>query len=501
MKHPFLTTTAIGTALIVLGSTATADVSAAEVWADWRKSLVLYGENNLSIGSETMSGDTLTISDVTMSIVDDVSSVTMNMGTITLTEQGDGTVKVDLPPSYPMTVTSNAGEGGLKMTFTQEGADIVVSGDPSELTYTMEIDKYGLTVDEITEGDKTVEADARFAMNDIAGTYVSRDGNLQNMTYDMTAGSIDMLMDIAPPEAPGDHFVFSGKVLNIAMGMELALPLDISAMAPENLFVEGLAMTGNYTFDEGAYIFDVKAEGEQTSGSVSTGSGKLDFKMDDTLMSYDSLTNDVAMTLEGGAMPFPIELAASQYGTGFDMPLNKSDELSDFGLRLNLTDLAVNDMIWMMADPSGQLPRDPATLLLDLSGKVKMLMSLLDPEDAEMLEAGEQPAELHAMTLDNFKLSAAGAEVTGTGDFTFDNSDLTTFDGMPAPTGDVTVNIKGANGLIDNLVGMGLLPEDQAMMGRMMMGMFARTVGDDELTSKIEINDQGHIIANGQRIQ
>ena len=35
----------------------------------------------------------------------------------------------------------------------------------------------------------------------------------------------------------------------------------------------------------------------------------------------------------------------------------------------------------------------------------------------------------------------------------------------------------------------------------MMLGMFATPVGEDELTSTIEINEQGHILANGQRIQ
>lgn len=65
----------------------------------------------------------------------------------------------------------------------------------------------------------------------------------------------------------------------------------------------------------------------------------------------------------------------------------------------------------------------------------------------------------------------------------------------------MTVNVKGANALIDKLIAMGLLPEDQAMMGRMMMGMFATPTGDDELTSKIEVNDEGHLIANGQRLQ
>ena len=49
---------------------------------------------------------------------------------------------------------------------------------------------------------------------------------------------------------------------------------------------------------------------------------------------------------------------------------------------------------------------------------------------------------------------------------------------------------------------MGLLPEDQAMGARMMMGLLA-VPGEapDTLNSKIEINEQGHVLANGQRIQ
>jgi hypothetical protein len=49
---------------------------------------------------------------------------------------------------------------------------------------------------------------------------------------------------------------------------------------------------------------------------------------------------------------------------------------------------------------------------------------------------------------------------------------------------------------------MGFLPQEQAMGARLMMGLFAVAGPEaDTLTSKIEINDAGHIIANGQRIQ
>jgi hypothetical protein len=97
---------------------------------------------------------------------------------------------------------------------------------------------------------------------------------------------------------------------------------------------------------------------------------------------------------------------------------------------------------------------------------------------------------------------AAGAEVTGKGAFTFDNTDTTTFPGIPAPTGTLDLRIVGANTLIDKLIQLGFLPEDQAMGARMMMGLFAKPVeGEaDTLTSTLEFKDKG-FYANGQRLQ
>jgi hypothetical protein len=92
--------------------------------------------------------------------------------------------------------------------------------------------------------------------------------------------------------------------------------------------------------------------------------------------------------------------------------------------------------------------------------------------------------------------------VTGAGAFTFDNTDTTTFPGVPAPTGQLDLKIVGANGLIDKLIQLGFLPEDQAMGARMMMGLFAKPVEgqEDTLTSTLEFKDKG-FYANGQRLQ
>jgi len=48
---------------------------------------------------------------------------------------------------------------------------------------------------------------------------------------------------------------------------------------------------------------------------------------------------------------------------------------------------------------------------------------------------------------------------------------------------------------------MGILPEEQAMGARMMLGLFATPTGDDELSSKIEVNAEGQVLANGQRLR
>ena len=105
------------------------------------------------------------------------------------------------------------------------------------------------------------------------------------------------------------------------------------------------------------------------------------------------------------------------------------------------------------------------------------------------------------MNVNALQLTVAGADLTGTGAFTFDNTDLETYGGMPKPTGKLALKLVGGNGLMDKLVALGVLPEDQAMSARMMLSMFANPgAGEDELNSELEFKDGG-FFANGQQLQ
>ena len=73
---------------------------------------------------------------------------------------------------------------------------------------------------------------------------------------------------------------------------------------------------------------------------------------------------------------------------------------------------------------------------------------------------------------------------------------------MPKTVGQVDIDLVGANTLLDRLVDIGLVPPDAAGAARMMIGLFGMPgAGEDTLKSKLEINEEGHILANGNRIQ
>jgi hypothetical protein len=221
--------------------------------------------------------------------------------------------------------------------------------------------------------------------------------------------------------------------------------------------------------------------------------------MDPDMLAYGGGGTGIEAKVSVPDLPFPIEYSAETIQANLSMPISKTDTPTDFSLAVILANFNVSDMIWGMGDPGGALPHDPATLVVDLVGKAQWLVDIMNPEEASKMDV---PGMLHALTLKALQLKIAGADLTGSGAFTFDNNDLVSFEGLPKPTGSVDLKLVGGNGLLDNLIKMGLVPADDAMGVRMMMGLFAVAgEAEDTLTSKIEINEQGHILANGQRLK
>jgi hypothetical protein len=197
----------------------------------------------------------------------------------------------------------------------------------------------------------------------------------------------------------------------------------------------------------------------------------------------------------------PIELSLAQYGINFQMPTAATGESSDFAIGFDLIDLSIGDTIWSLFDAGNVLPRDPATIQLAMSGKAKALFDMFDPDQQDAMNDAESPYELESVTLDVLNVDAVGAKLTGDGAFTFDNSDMQSFAPLPRPEGEASIEITGFNKLLDNLVAMGLVPEQDVMGARMMVGMFARSTGDDQMETSVEVLPNGQVNVNGNRVR
>jgi len=497
-------------ALCLPASAAFAELTSADVWADWKSYVAAVGYDVTA--SEATSGGTLKVTDLRMAM--DLSedgregSVRILMPTMTFVEQGDGSVSIELPAqsSIEVKLLPESGEtADFTVVFSQTDPVMSATGDPGDLSYeysapTASLIMAGLKVNGLPVPDDVARFD--LSVTDISYAYQTVAGALRQIAQDANIASI--VYDIAFTDPKGEGSVkLGGAMQGIGITGSGELPMDSDSQDMNALLSDGLDFAGEFTSTSGNYELTFNGpDGSGTANSTSEGA-EISFAMSTAGLAYDVLQRNVDFNLLITEFPLPLSVSAAEIGTSIMMPVQKGPDAQDFGLSVALSEFTMSDVIWGLFDPAGQLPRDPATLILDLSGQAKVLFNFLDPAQAEVLETtGVAPGELNALTLNKLELDAAGAQLTGAGEFTFDNSDLLTFDGVPRPLGGVDLKLVGGNGLLDKLVGMGLVPEDQAMGARMMMGLFA-VPGEtpDTLNSRIEVNEQGHVLANGQRIR
>lgn len=498
------------TALVTLmtGSAAFADVTAQQVWSDWKTYMQGFGYDLSS--SEATSGDTLTVSDIKMGLdlPENEGTMSIAMGTISFTNRGDGTVEIGVPASMPLVVNvmpEGADPVTVNATYTNTGLSMIVSGTADEMTYTYSAADLGLALGEITAEGKTISVGkVMLMMKNVAGNSVMKIGNMRDVVQTFTAGELVYDIDVANPDDAKETFKLAGTMTDLTSNANATYPNGgLNGQDLNAILKAGMSVDGRFSYAGGNSNFSFVDGDDTMQAQTSSESGSLAVVMSQDMLTYDVASKGVSMNVAGGDIPFPIALQMAESGFNLTLPVSKSDDEQDFALGVTLGGFTMSDMIWGIFDPSGQLPRDPATVAFDVSGKAKLFFDLFDPEQMQAVERGQaMPGEVNAVNINSLEVTVAGASLTGDGAFTLDNTDLESFDGMPAPTGAANLKLVGANGLMDKLVAMGLLPEDQAMGARMMMGLFAVPgEGDDTLTSKLEVTADGQVLANGQRLK
>jgi len=385
---------------------------------------------------------------------------------------------------------------------SQPGLQLVVAGSATDASYDFTAPSMTITLDEISGVDADrMEMVAMAVLTEVAGSYVVA-GEVGSKTIDSTFSAANMKLDVSGKDAETqNNFVMAASIADLAgtsksvlKGMDM---IDNLAAALK----EGFATDSTFTYGPISLNVDATEVRGPTKIVTSGNGGGFNVKLDATGMTYGANGNGAEITMSSPDIPLPeVKLSYAEGAFNLMMPMLKSEAPVDFAFVTRIVDLAVSEDLWGMIDPGNAIPHDPATLIIDSKGKVKLTSDLADPAQMEAIGDGA-PGELHALDLTELKVTAAGADLTGAGSFTFDNSDMVTFGGTPVPTGKIDLKLVGGNALLDKLVTMGVLSTDDANGARMLMSMFANPgAGPDELTSTLEFKDKG-FFANGQQLQ
>lgn len=505
-----------GTTAVALACAAPAfaDVTPEQVWENW---LAFTQSSGQTVTTESVErdGDTLVVTGMKMTIAQEGVTGEGSIDELRFQDQGDGTVAMSMSETYPINLTIQAPEEGkgptsLTIEVRQPGISIIASGDEAETAYDFtgpEI-TVALTSIEGVEAE-AIDMTAEVKMANVTGKYLIAPGenDASALNSSFAAESLNLTVNGSNPDPTPGEGEDGPSALKLTMtmadisGTTNGNFLSATAMADMAAALKaGFASEATITTGETTYDMEVTEATGVTKITGKSATNSIGFAMDAGKLSYSGGATGAELSISGPEIPFPqINLAYGEAAFGFLMPVGTSETPSDFSLLTKIVDLTVSDEIWGMIDPTAQLPRDPATVVIDAKGTATLKTDLMDPAAMEAL--GDQPpGELNSLDITELRAKIAGAELTGNGALTFDNSDLVTYGGMPAPTGKIDLKLVGGNTLMDKLVAMGLLPEDQVMGFRMMLSMFANATGEDELSSTLEFKDGG-FFANGQQLQ
>ncbi|WP_116085404.1 DUF2125 domain-containing protein [Tropicimonas sp. IMCC34011] len=489
-------------AALAVSATASFSLTAEEAWDRYQEYVDSFGQE-ITTESEDYSGGTLTLTGMVANYAPDEEEFTAvaEIGTVTLTEEDDGSVSVSMPDSYDVTISTVDDEDertSIVVTVSQEDADITINEAGDDLRFELASPEISVVVDDLEGEDVPDEFRLELVAEDVTASALNGSGEETTSTSTFTAAALRGTMSGEDDEKGEIDSVFSAT----GVSGTTAATGDFARFADEetasDALASGLAMNFDAAYETSTFsVVTTGGESDDSDISGESGPGSIAFGLSGDGISYGVDYTDVDVDVAGeGVMGGSISVSLAEAGIDFLMPVLQSEEAQPLDFALRLGGLELDESIWSMFDPAGIMPRDPASLVVDLSG-MGMWMQDIFSDPAEMAE-NEDPGHVESLEVNELVVSALGAELLGSGTFTFDNSEEDAFADMPLPAGTMNLAMTGGNALLDRLVQLGVLPSDQAMMARMMSGMIAKP-GDtpDSLISEITITEDGQVLANG----
>ncbi len=485
------------TAPFVLLSTPALSLTAEEAFADITQLFAMNGQP-LECATPTKSGGMMVVDDCKILIEVPAAEVDYTFSSIELKENGDGSVAASFPDDLVYSVT---GDGSAPMpAFTYvvsvDGA-LILAGEPGRVTYTATGNNVTWRIDEATlsEGGFS-KLDGM--LSGLTGQVSHMGGDMTNVAYDFAGDAFTFNVVGSPNTVALD---ISGRMEKPQLTSTGTMGSPLNNMNMLQSLKDGLAVDG--TFGHAGAQYKLKANDPRRNMNImaTSDSGAMTFGMSEAGLTYGAETRGSSITVTDSNLPFgTIGVAADLLGFDMTFPIAGGTDPQPYAYALDLSGVTISENIWSMVDPQAAVPRDPATIALDVSGTMVWDFSLLDPEMLSAAPSDFSPPNLIDLVVNTLSVSFGGAAITGDGQFAFVKDMFATGD-FPVDTGTANFKLNGVYGLLDKLTAANLLPPQQAMGARMGLGIAAKpTENADELVSEIVIAPGRVITVNGQRM-
>ncbi len=471
------------------GPATAQSMSASEAW-DGLQSLA--GESGLSISTTGVNeaGGVVTLSGVRIFPTNDPNEVVVSMDQMRIEPRGE---QIALVPSPVVSVSVMTG-GGVTRDFevTHSGEIVGMVDDENAV---LDLDFASLAARRLpSQSAKGAPLPGRFSMEFAdfdAALRASAEGAVDvvigadSLTYDVeyrdpagTAGNT--VAQAGAMEAP--RITFTGTEMDMLSdepGM-LARAFDAGFSAVLEFSTGGSEQTSRQMMGEAPLT--MTSEGAASSMRLAALDGRVDLT---------GTAGTVAVSGSYGAMQGAATFGSADAAFGFPLVVTEDDQ--QFRYRVALNDVSISpELLTMMG--AGTFAGDSLSVVLDL-GAMGRLTQELGPEWAE---SDTPPLDISSFSLDDLRLAVGDSELTGSGAVDLVGGLMAQIGRpMPEANGDFTFDLVGGERLLTRLQSMGIIPQDQLFVVRMMMNGFSRSVGEDHLRSDVAIRPGGQITVNG----
>ncbi|NHF72917.1 DUF2125 domain-containing protein [Paracoccus xiamenensis] len=411
-----------------------------------------------------------------------------------------------------------------KITLNAQIADedITIREDGDAMVYDYLLPKLDVTVAQIELDDgKIIENPATIAFANLKGSDRIEGTDAQKIVQSATTDSITFNLDITGDdgESGKGQFVLNGVGINSDTGTPAGYSVgsdNLTEMLKAGMTVKGDLKIASVTGNLDMVTKDEEGQTRPVTMKFDGAESAVTFAMDQSRISYAGTGGATNAEMTIPDLPVPVGYGVGSASFNVDFPIAMAEQAQDFAVTYKLDDVTLTDGVWGLFDPQGALPRDPASLDLDLAGSVKVLRDFFDTASLDTAEKLEDPnlseeernalmeemmappADLRDLTINKVALDLMGAKAEVTGKLAAPEQG-----DMETPVGTISGRFEGVNALLDKLGAAGLVPAEQMMGVKMMLQMFSKpdAQNPEVLTTELEFNEQGQIFANGQQVK